>query len=409
MLLYHSKKLQLESRPSLHFLFSYNNKMQSVKKIIAQAKENYSKLSKPKTCTLAFYIDYWIKEIALRNSILKTIKKISPTDTNDPNYVFREYFSILPIDKILIVYREIVSASPYSKRVKTAEKYEIVLKKLEELFVKMIFVRNKTASVQKYDSYIDLILNKNKIPRSSFQKFIKNVDFLIDYLNKQLPRVSHLPNWFYSPFNLPCFLCQISFPNLNSPAKILDLVEKEYPPIKLFRHKITVYYGDKTQMFYKKETDSFKITLSKNYNKRHQALGLIHELGHVITMLEDFKNGKNPLELGKYKGEKSAIEFELKVLKFLSLKVFRAQLGDILSTFWRVLFEIAIYENPKQNFPQLYAKIFNRCFPQAKQKNNRLYLLDENIVLNPLSSLPHAISYAELLLDKYIRVSYEKI
>ncbi len=119
-------------------------------------------------------------------------------------------------------------------------------------------------------------------------------------------------------------------------------------------------------------------------------------------MLEDFKTGRSPLEQGRYKSEKSAIEFELKFLKNLSADLFHAHLGDILLLLQRVLFEIDIYNNPKQDFSKLYAETFNRCFLKARQKSNYLYLLDENIVLKPLSSLPAAISYAELLLDKAV-------
>ncbi len=158
--------------------------------------------------------------------------------------------------------------------------------------------------------------------------------------------------------------------------------------------------GDASQTLYEKETDSFRITLNKQVNGRHQSLDLIHELGHVLSQLQDFGRGSDPLKGGRYRAERQAVEIALAVMEGLSPLLFQAYLGEVLLLFHRALFEIELYTRPTRNLGQVYAQGFNRCFPKAQQKTNPTYLLDERITLSPLSSLPHAVAHATVLLGK---------
>ncbi len=379
-----------------------------MKNIIAEAKKNYLKLAEPKSCSLSFYIDYWLKETLLQNSISKKIQKISPSsdfkNNNDFSSTVIEYFSTLSIDEMNYLRREIISIFPYSKRVKTAEKNKSLFQRLEKSFIKLALARNKLAIDQKYGNYVDLIVKYDKIPKTSYKNFIKKIDLVVGFINKKLPEAGYFPNWFYSSLNIPCFICQMPFPDLNR-QRIIKLMEEKYPILKKFKNKISISFGDNTQTAYHKETDTFKITLLKDTNKRHQIINLIHEFGHVIYLLENFENNRNPLELGRYKAEKFAVGTELEVLKKYLLAVFDSELGDILLMFWRILFEIHVYENPRKSSPKLYSQLFNCCFLEAHQSNNWFYLLDERIVVKPLSSLSQTIAFFEVLLNNHIKNS----
>lgn len=365
------------------------------KEATEEAHKNYQKLNKPRTCNLSTYVNYWAKETAFREKIQKTTKKVKPSDSFGKAVI--AYFSILPPEGIQKMHQKILQTFPYSKRRKVWREFTPLIKELEKSFVQLAIARNKFARDEGYQSYQKLILARNQIPPSAYKHFAEEIDKNIKFIHKQLPQLTDLPDWFYSSLNLPCFLCQISFPGWEKPDEVIDFVEKKYPILKRFRNKISIQFREKTQVTYQKETDTFKIELEKDANERHQAIGLIHELSHVIVILRNFGRGKNPLEIGKYKSEKLASEIEFKLLKTLSPEAFLGRLGDILLVFHRVLFELALYSNPRQNLPRLYAKIFNRCFPGASQQTNQLYLLDQRIVSRPLSFLPQAIAYSEIL------------
>ncbi len=368
-----------------------------------KARKLFKKLPEPKTCNLFTYVTYWIKETIVKDFTHKTLKKVNMTDTNANKDDFAKavnvYFSILPLDKLKNMHLKIISTDlSYSKRKTTWQKSQSLLKQLEKPFVNLIVSRNKFACQKGYGQYTDLILANSQIPKSNYKYFIKNIDKVINSIHKELPKFPNLPYWFYSKVNMPCFICQISsFPKLTIPEEVIDIVGGECPVLDQFKNKIFVEFGNNAKIKYCKEKDGFKITIHKTYNQCHQTIELIHELGHAITMLEDFKKGKDPLPAKRYRTEKSAINIQLNILKSLSPMIFQTHLGSILNAFHQVLFELAVFANPEQNFPKLYAEIFNRCFPHAKQKTNRLYLLDEDIILKPLSSLPHVIAYTELL------------
>jgi hypothetical protein len=146
-------------------------------------------------------------------------------------------------------------------------------------------------------------------------------------------------------------------------------------------------------------TDSFAISVEKTANNRHQVLDLLHELSHVSDYLHQFENGFDPLRRGIYEREKEAALIELKQLEQTSPSLRYSFYNRVLLLMRTTIFEIALYKNPHQNLSRLYANSSNACFTEGKQKSNPLYILDANIVLRPMSSLPYAVAYSELLWD----------
>jgi len=129
-------------------------------------------------------------------------------------------------------------------------------------------------------------------------------------------------------------------------------------------------------------------------------MDLIHELSHIIWYLQTLNKNINPYSYGSYLREKNATEIEFNILKEISVKLYNAHMAEVLLSLRRVLFELELYNNPKQDLPRLYAKTFNYCFKNAKQKSNPTFLIDGRIVMNPFCNLPHIIADTSVLLSE---------
>lgn len=364
-----------------------------------KAKENYLKLKSPKTCSEEVYIYHWVREALDKGYVLKTLTKIDfRNPPTDPYFkAIAEYFLVFPRESLDPINKEINNAEPI-KRLRLWKSYSLPTEEIEKRFKKVIVERKKFLQ-RRNEPYIEVILRKNKIPKANYGQFIKNKDKVITFCSKPLPDPKQLPNWFYLELNLPCFICRVKKFPFETLENVFNSVSCEYPVLKQFKARVKVAMGDKNWTRYKKEEDYFLVTLNKNVNFRHQTISFIHELGHVINFLNDFKKGEDFLGKGKYLGEKETFKLELKILEKLSKEILEASLTNLLLTFWKITFEIELYNNPLQNIGELYAHSFNACFPKARQKRNPFYILDDSLITAPFSSLPHAIAYAEVILD----------
>lgn len=256
------------------------------------------------------------------------------------------------------------------------KKHEVVLKKLnlplkkvEETFKVVIKERNKLANQKGFASYIDFSLSLNKIPKQNFSEFKKNIsNFNLKFNNNR------------------CLICEMSSFPFKSQKDVLEMFFNKHKNIRPLKRKIKIVNGDNTFMMYKKETDIFEITLDSNLNFKHKSLALLHELSHVVSFVDILKNREDPLIKGKYKLEKEAAKIEMRMLKELSEKLYKAKIEDIKNVVYNVLFEIRIHRNPEQNFGKLYG--------------SNLYLLNERIIMKPLSALPHAIVQYPFIVSK---------
>lgn len=364
----------------------------------AEAKLAYKKLSKPQTCSLKVYIELWVRRSVHEYITSRTLKAISPNKTNQDAYsqALQNFFYHLPLQLIPHIYKEIFD-SKLEVRKKIWEKINLPTEKLEIAFIDIVKTRNQDALERGFKDELEFMWANKKIPHTEEQKFIKNLDKVLKYCNQNLPDTGKLPNNFYSVFNLPCYFCRLP----EFPFKNLDGVRKfmfeQYTCLEKFKDKIIVKDSDRTDMCYEKENDTFQIRINKNFNLRHQSLFLIHELGHVVDHLNKFSNEIDPMKAGKYSGEKAVKEIEMHTLQKISTQLYQANLADILLLLRLTIFEIELYKKPEQDLSKLYAKTFNRCFNGAKQKTNPTYLINENIIANPFSSLPHAVAAVNVL------------
>lgn len=368
-----------------------------IQKAAEKAEKNYRQLKNPKTCSRRLYVSRWVREDLEKHYNLKTLRKLdfqNPTD--DYLKILAGLLKVLSPDLVSSLNKKIWQVKP-EEREKVWEKINLPIKDIEDKFRKVVESRNILAQKRGYSSFIELHLDKSKIPVDRYQEFTRNVDKVIKYCNQQLPKDNKLPFWFYSIFNSPCFVCKLSSFPFKTLNQVIKEVSDKYEVINGFRKKIRIKQGTGNWMSYQKKSDSFLINLDKIVNSRHQALYLIHELAHVVNYLNEFKKEIDPLREGKYHQEKAVKKIEINLLKGISEPLFNAYLGEILLNLRKTLFEIELHQNPNQDFSKLYAQTFNRCYKEAKQKENPIYLLNEEIIFKPFTTLPHAVAAVEVI------------
>ncbi len=363
-----------------------------------EAEKDYKILRDPKTCSINLYIKHRIREAIDKDFVTKTLKKLDIFNPGNSKYekAMSDYFLLLPTEVANRIDKEV-----FDKRIEDRKKIwdelDLPLTEIEEKFIKLLVNRKKEVESLHRSEFINFYKKKYKIPLSDFNKFIINVDKIIDFINNQILTKTDFSRDFYSIFNKPCLVCLLPAFPLRSPHEVKKYMFKKYNLLNKFRSKINVLMSDKTYTIYNSKKDGFDVYINNNFNVRHQSLFLIHELGHVLSYLKNFENEIDLLEKGKYQAEVEAYEIEFKELRNLSDRLYQSRIVDFLLVFRRILFEIEIYKNPNQNLSKLYAETFNRCFKGAKQKENPLYILDDQIVLKPFNSLPHAVAAGNLI------------
>jgi len=369
-----------------------------------KAVANFTKLKSPKICgDLETYVNFWLREefeIYFQSKSLKKINLKKTEGKRDEHLeAMKNFLSLLPLESLNLKNKQLFGESSFEKRRKIYKQSFPLLKKLKKPFVKLVKSRDMFAKKQGYIDFLDLKTKKDKIPLKEYKFFLKNTDKVIKYLNSQLPEVKNLPDWFYDPLNQPCLLCKIPFKDFETPQEIMEYIEKLYPQLKPFLQKISLSYGEGANMRYLKEQDIFSVSIRKDVNKRHQMIDLIHELGHVIYFVDGFDNNLDILKQGSYTAEKAAIKTVLKTLNSFNPLLLHAYYLDLLLVIHRTLFELEIHKNPNQDYDLLYARLFNKCVLGASQKENPLYLLDERIVFQPLTSLQSAVAITNLVFN----------
>jgi len=375
-----------------------NQLIKKTKSNAQKAENNYLKLKPPKTSSKEIYLTYWIREALDKDFARRTLITIDYKNPPPEPYfqALVEYFSLLPLELIRKLNQEINNTPPADRK-KLWEDFNFPVKEVENKFIKLILARRDYFLKKEQLPPLKASLKQFKIPKKGYQRFLQDRDEIIKLCNKLLPDTGKMPSWFYSEFNLPCFVCRLAKFPLKDFKQTIDFVFQKYSCFSVFKPKVKIKMGEATFVKYEKITDSFLITIDKYANFRHQLMGLIHELSHIINLLKDFQNRLDILQKGKYFQEKGAIEIEFSLLKALSENLLRASLSKVLLTFWRVIFEMDLYENPNQNIEKLYAHTFNLCFRKANQKRNRFYILNEQILTAPFSTLPHAVAYFEIV------------
>ena len=351
-----------------------------------RAKKNYLKFSKPRTCSRKVYVSIWIYDEVVNDIARKGVGKPIRLDNPPPEYkATADFLCSYPLEMI----EEI--------RKKRNEIWNTIdFQGIKEKWLAVVRERNNFSSNKGYYSRVAMYLDTLMIPKTEYKRFLNNVDNVISYINCQIP--FDFSKYLEQQFSRLCFICGVqNFPFKNT-TELLNFFRKKYPILDKNKDKIRIKLAERSEAKYVKEKDCFEITLEEKIGVNHQLMDLIHELAHVVCMLESFERDDDYFWKSKYEKEKSAIDIELDFIKKYFPELFLAKLGYILQTFHQILFEIEIYQNPDEDPDILYVECLNRCFGTS-QKVNRGYLLMEGILYRSFSELVYAVAYTNSLLN----------
>ena len=357
-----------------------------INNLYQKSKNCYLLLSEPKTCNSETYSSIWIWDEIGNDIAKKEAGKPFIFSNPPPEYKFAvDFLKRYPAE--------------YVKEIKN-RKVEMTKKSyadMDKRFVEMVEERNKFSLIKGYGSRVEMYLKKYKITISEYKKFLKNVDKVILDCNEKLLKLKDNSDFRLSKH---CFVCDSNDFIFKSPEDFLEILGERYPIIKENIKKIDIKFTDCSETKYIKETDSFEITLDKKLKTNHQKIDLIHEMAHVISYLVYFKKGKNIFIKGRYFREKLAIETELKILKKYYPSMFVAKLGVVLHNICQTLFEIELYQNPRENQSEEFAMCLRRCFKDEMQKNSYDYLLNPDVLYESFSLLPYVVADVNILMKQ---------
>lgn len=373
-------------------------------KIIAQGlkdgKKNYQKLKKPKIMSENMYIQSWIYNLVSYDIAKRSVERVDPKDKVSKYQASIDFYLTYPPSDQKRLRETIWSASP-NKRELAWKNLRIPFKKIVEAFKKLTIQRSQLTVRFGFKSFLEYCLNLYQISNSDYKIFLTEIDKIIDYCNKQVLVTGNFSEDFFSEFGNHCYLCALkSFP-FKDLKEVENFLFSKNDDLKKFRSKISIKLGNYSQVSYKKGSDTFGVTIEKAANLRHKSIDLIHELSHIVHRLELYEKGFLVEEKGAYYNERETAKIELNFLKQKYNPLYKSVYGEFLKVFHKVLFEIELYQNPNQDLSRLYATTFNRCFKGANQKQNRSFILDEEIMQRPLSKLPHAVAQAMLIKKFY--------
>lgn len=370
------------------------------------ARVYHRKLPDPKTCSVEIYTQIWVRDVVLVDLVKRSTKEISAANPPDHSKYAVRFLNLFPEPVYSNVRGEIYNTDR-KDRVGIWESFNLPLSELAEVYKGRVNEQNAFAKRKGFNSKIEMQIHKDGIPSHEYQRFINNIDTVIEYCNKQLPVDPDLPDWFYKEFNTPCFLCRVKDYSFANNKETYEWMEKQFSVLKPYTRKIEIVVGNDASMFYNVQRDIFEVTYFKEDNKRHQSFSLIHELGHVVYYLQNFQNDINVIEQTRYQREKANIAFELILLKKEFPELYKAKFCDILNALHVVLFELELYKNPQRDLNEFNAQMFNRCFKNAKQNMNRAWLMSYEIAYQPFLTLRHNVANVNIILDIMNNKLYE--
>jgi hypothetical protein len=362
-----------------------------VDKEMVRAKNKYGELPEPKIASLEAYEIYCIREKINNDIGGKTIEKVSKDSNNPVSVSLAKLLEKFPKKLLDETFKELFVLLPFEKRADYWKTRERLFDGYDKEYLAVEESRDLLSKRKGFKDRFDYFLINNRIPESDYQFFSTNLDKYIAFCNEQVKEIEVKEEEFYSEFSLPCFVCVGDFMKIKTNDELFEFMARDYPNLSKYKNKIQIVLGTGASTRYITETDSFLVTIRKEINSRHQILDLLHELSHVIFLIEDLGNGKDFLGEGKYEQEKKAMEIILKQLKKFSEKVYKVYLGNLLVDLQGALFELEVYRGSQKDLAKLNAQMFNKCFQGARQMENPFYIFNTNHVFRPLNSLLYAI------------------
>lgn len=285
---------------------------------------------------------------------------------------------------------------PVEKREAEWRAIDLPVEELENCLKDIIRERNDDAVREGFGSFADRQANVWQIAGDEYGLFMDRRKDVIDKINRDLESAA-VPDGFFGIFSIPCFMCLLKEFPFTELSQVYEYIVTRYPGLRRYAGKIDIKDGEANRMRYEKEVDRYRVCINKRYNIRHQSLALVHELGHVVSFLEAYERGINPLSMGRYAIEKQAAENEINTMSSLGEGLFKAYLSEVLVYLWKTNFQLAMYEDPGKSLPEEYAFSFNGVYSPGRQKRNPLLFLEDEFAYKPLNSLVYAVAYCEYL------------
>jgi hypothetical protein len=326
-------------------------------------------------------------------------------DQKDYSKALEKYWTIACPEEIERIKYDVFGPSKNLRQRKEAyQRNKKTISLLRSAFKELIIAHNKIAKNRGYKNYWEYALEINGLYPPKIDWFFKNVDSVIDKINKNLPISKNTPLWYWSEFNIPDFLDLVDKKKYLIPDDVYKMIKPIVPNFdKLIKRiKVTQKTDFSSATVFKKDTKTVVIKFligERKIYRIYEVLTFIHELGHAFSMLDCADSGKDPYQNSKYWHEKQAYKFKLNFEdKGLPTKVKNASRREILNDFLSTLFEYDIYTDPTQDFDKAYARAINRVYPQKSfQKKNPFYVLENGFVFRPCSTVVASIVQVELL------------
>jgi len=231
--------------------FIKNDIQQKITHLYQQAVKNYSQLTNPKTCSLDTYISIWINEVIgydiAQKSVGKPFKMDNPPNEYKANVDFLNNFPQDLIKEIKTKYSNTLDKIDYSS--------------IREKWLAVVVEKNNFSLNKGYRSRLEMHLNHFMIPKSEYDKFLKNVDKVIKFYNQRIVLdPSKFSEWESSR---TCFICDIKLFPFKKTEELTDIFKKEHPILKKYQSKIKIRLDSKSNTKYVKESDFFDITLDE--------------------------------------------------------------------------------------------------------------------------------------------------
>lgn len=279
------------------------------------------------------------------------------------------------------------------------QKNKATIDKLKPLFKTLMIARNAYARSKGYKNFLDFGLAINGKPEKNLSLISRRFLNTTEKINRIIPK-SKDDREFYSPINIPDYICMVTKKSYSLPSYVIQLLGKEIPELEKYLPKIRFTKNKKREWFdeavFNKDTKTVTISMFPS-NNLHSAITTAHEIGHALLDLKVATEGDNLKSLTTYAHEKEAIKTELRFINLLPEGLKRAALGELLRTFAEGSFECEIYPDPEQDFDKAYARAINRTYEGAKQKENPFYVLEKTLILRPCRAALRSIIYTEEL------------
>lgn len=314
-------------------------------------------------------------------------------------------------------YRKLMDCIDYSKPYSTQEK-DIVkflnkTRRIEELFKSAILYYDARAKlVPEINNFAELEFNySHPIPSVELNNFFNNIKIFkklvlnTKYYKQEIERIKKrkddINGFMVVPFVAPLGnrVKKIDTRNIqNNVAKIDKRMHFCSSKIKL-KYLGKHYSGYSTPI---KKTGRVEIFLPKRgYYSRFDVLTYVHELGHAMDMIEKMNSNIWPFKRESYFiDETNADKLRFKyIMKYFTDEEKEKYMSDMLNDITLTLFQMDIFNNPKQDYAQAFAHAVNSVYPDINQKRNPLYyFLCYWAVTQPLLSAAHTINMVKFFI-----------